>query len=146
MRRAFRLLRLAVVLGLLPAWSVAQESPFVIIIHPSNPTESLSRRDISRKFLREISDWKASGESVVPVDLVPESPIRAAFSRTIHGKEVKAILAYWRHRIFSGRATPPAELRTEEEVIEFVARNTGAIGYVSADISLKDVKALTIDR
>lgn len=44
--------------------------------------------------------------------------------------------AFLQQQIFSGRATPPAELASDAEVIAFVARTPGAIGYVSAGATL----------
>jgi hypothetical protein len=42
------------------------------------------------------------------------------------------IKSYWQERLFSGRATPPTEWATDEEMLKAVRANPAAIGYVAA--------------
>jgi hypothetical protein len=59
---------------------------------------------------------------------------------------VSSIKAYWQKQIFSGRGVPPEEKESDEEVLEYVSKNVGAIGYISesAETSAYDVKVLEI--
>ncbi len=113
----------------------AQRNAFKVIVNESNSTESLSREEVSRFFLKKSSEWK-HGFRVSPVDLVADSAVRAAFSESIHGRKTEWIQSYWQKLIFSGRKTPPPELRSDSEVQDFVRHNVGAIGYVSAQAAL----------
>jgi len=119
------------------------EFPFSVIVHSSNAETSLTKREVSDFFLKKLTKWK-DGRSVVPIDLVEDSRIRISFSRAIHGRQVFAIKSYWQQQIFSGRAVPPREMDSEEEIVHFVARSQGAIAYVSTTTPLKDVKILKI--
>lgn len=79
------------------------------------------------------------------MDLIPSSVARRDFTREVHGKDVSAIKSYWQKLIFSGRATPPSEMRSEQDVVDFVRGRKGAIGYVSAGTALgRGVKVLQI--
>ncbi|GAK58842.1 hypothetical protein U27_05817 [Candidatus Vecturithrix granuli] len=127
--------------------SIAEEpAPFSIIVHASNPVTQLSKEDVSNMFLKKVKHWKESGEAVLPVDLVEDSPIRAQFSESIHGRKITAIKAYWQKQIFSGRGVPPEEKKSENEVLKYVSENPGAIGYIAASTPIDDynVKVLTI--
>ena len=49
-------------------------------------------------------------------------------------------------KIFSGRGVPPPEKESDEEVLEYVSKNAGAIGYVaeSTEINGYSVKLIEI--
>jgi hypothetical protein len=59
---------------------------------------------------------------------------------------VSSIKAYWQKQIFSGRGVPPEEKQSDEEVLEYVSKNVGAIGYISESTvrDAYDVKVLEI--
>jgi ABC-type phosphate transport system substrate-binding protein len=114
-----------------------------VIVHGSNPVESLRAGYASQLFLNKISRWE-HGEKVKPVDRSPRSATRIEFSKSVHGRPVRAVKSYWQQMIFSGRGLPPPELRSDAEVIEYVRRNPGAIGYVWEGTVLENVKAIEI--
>ena len=60
------------------------------------------------------------------------------------GKPVAAVLSHWQRLIFSGKGVPPSELAGEREVVSFVKRTAGAIGYVSESAAVEGVKALPL--
>lgn len=124
--------------------ATAQEQiSFVVIVHPDNPLESVSRARVSRILLKEISRWD-SGLPVQPVDLASNSQVREAFSREVHGRSVSSIKNYWQRQRSSGSATPPEEVANDAAVIAYVKSRPGAIGYVSANARLEGVKALRL--
>jgi len=133
---------LVVIASIIPAAAAAQE--FKIVINETNPTSSISKRDLSRCFMKQATNW-ISGQPVIPVDQAASSEVRQAFSEAIHGRSVSAIKSYWQREIFSGRSVPPAEKASDEEVLAFVRANPGAVGYVSADADVgTGVKVLRI--
>ncbi|MCA9732483.1 MAG: substrate-binding domain-containing protein [Deferribacteres bacterium] len=132
MVKKFNLIILAIGLIIQLSYVDAQEKEkFKIIVHESNSITKLSRKKLSRIFLKKEGQWK-NGEKITAVDLVENSEIREAFSREIHGKNVSSIKAYWQKQIFTGRDVPLPEKLTEEEVIRYVQENDGAIGYVAS--------------
>jgi hypothetical protein len=108
---------------------------FRVIINASNPSRSLSRTEISRLFLKK-ADW-SSQLPVFPVDLPEDSAVRRSFSASILGRQVSSIAQYWQYMLFSGRATPPVSVQTEEEAVAYVRLHPEAIAYVSTSTSLK---------
>ena len=119
---------------------------FKIIVHASNPNSKLTKEDVSKLFLKKVKRWKESDEAVLPVDLVEDSPVREKFSKEIHGRKISSIKAYWQKQIFSGRGVPPEEKKSDEEVLEYVSENAGAIGYISESVEIEEdtVKVLEI--
>ena len=82
---------------LLRSLSIAADEAvsFKVIIHASYPTEHLKKKEISKLFLKKIKQWEDTNKTVLPVDLVDDSPIRAKFSKEIHGRKISSIKAYW---------------------------------------------------
>jgi ABC-type phosphate transport system substrate-binding protein len=120
-----------------PGAGPVRAASYKLVAHASNPVSSLSAAQVERLFLKKVTRWD-DGSEVQPVDLAADSPVRSAFSRDLLGKDVAAIKSYWQKMIFSGRATPPPELSTDAQVLEFVRSNPGAIGYVSAGTAVGD--------
>ncbi len=118
---------------------------FQIIVNSANPQTSLRRAYISKLFLRKVSTWDHGGE-VSAADMPVRSPVRAQFSQGIHGKSASAVKSHWQQQIFSGRGVPPPEFSSNSEVVAYVRRHPGAIGYVSASASTKGVNVIEIRR
>lgn len=135
MSRKAAVLILAAVVLMTVGEVVAAKPEFVVVINESNPISSVNTEQLARCFMKELSTW-STGDPVVPVDQVASSPVREAFSKAIHGRDVAAVKSFWQRQIFSGSGVPPAELATDAEVLEFVRANPGAIGYVAASTPL----------
>jgi ABC-type phosphate transport system substrate-binding protein len=116
---------------------------FQLVVHPDNPTESVSSKDLSAWFLLQVTTWP-SGDKVAPVDQSDEAVITAAFCEKVHGKSLSAIKSFWQKKIFSGKGVPPKKVASDEEVINFVKANPGAIGYVSTSANSAGVKVIKL--
>lgn len=122
----------------------AQQS-FQVIVHPDNPTESISAQRLSWLFLRRATRWD-HGADASPVDLPEGSTIRAEFTEEIHDRSVSAVKAYWTRVIYSGGGLPPPVKQSPTEVVEFVGRNAGGVGYVPSGTPLVGVKVLEVSQ
>ena len=122
----------------------AASEVFELVAHRSTATESLTRAEVSKMFMRSLGKWP-SGERVEAVDRSPKSEICQDFSKEIHGKDCKSIKAYWEGQIFSGKGVGPKRLIYDKEVLEFVREKPGRIGYVRKGSHLPEgVKVLEI--
>jgi len=133
-------------LGIYSSLFASEAITFLVVVHTSNPRSEMTKEEISNLFLKKITRWEETGKLVYPVNQLKNSPARKEFSRKVHEKKIKAIKAYWQQQIFSGRKVPPVEKYSDQEILEYVARKTGAVGYVSAsaDISGYKVKAIEL--
>jgi ABC-type phosphate transport system substrate-binding protein len=123
--------------------SSAPAAGFYVIINPQNPVTSVSRKFVMDAFLKKVTQW---GDlfGIRPVDLRVDSSVRNAFSTELLKRSVSAVKTYWQQMVFSGRDVPPPELDSDEEVVRYVIRNPGGIGYVSPTASLQGVRVLTL--
>jgi ABC-type phosphate transport system substrate-binding protein len=116
---------------------------FQIVVHPSNPVTSLDRKSLLEVFFRKTTRWP-NEQPIRPVDLPTNSPTRQSFSNEALGRSLSAVKAYWLQVIFSGHGVPPPELDSDEQVVSFVARTAGAIGYVSGTAKIEGTKAISL--
>jgi ABC-type phosphate transport system substrate-binding protein len=140
--------RWLILLGLLgtpvaaPAPAHAQDA-FKVVAHPEVPAASVTRAELSQLFLKRKTSWGA-GRPVRPVDQVDRSPTRRTFSQAVHGKPTESIKSFWQQQIFSGRAVPPPEKGSDDEVLAFVRATPGAVGYVSRSAAVSGVKVVMV--
>lgn len=134
-------------LCLLPSvFAAAAETPgqFVVIVNEENPAGSASRSMVAGLFLKRVEKWQ-NGLRSRPVDLVESSRTREIFSQRILGRHIREVEKIWQSAIFSGRDIPPPKKATDAEVVAFVARYPGAIGYVAQTTPLgPGVKVLQV--
>ena len=135
-------LALALLLATSPVWP--QEAAYKVIVNASNPSATVKRDVIAQLFMSRRVTW-AHGPAGDPVDQSMTSPIRDAFSREILGMPLPAVQNYWRKRMLQTREFPPLVKADDSEVIGYVGKNPGAVGYVGASVELPaGVKALKI--
>jgi ABC-type phosphate transport system substrate-binding protein len=138
------LLAVVALLVTLSTRSFAEAAPsYQVIVHPGNPVTSVDRSFLEDAFLKKIVHWP-SDETIHPVDLGPGSPTRHAFSQSVLRRSVDAVKGYWQQRIFSGRDVPPPELDSDDEVVRYVLKYGGAVGYVSGTANIGGAKAVTV--
>lgn len=148
MRGAIRIL-LSATLALLVLCAMGGEPraagapAFLIVVHPDNPGGPLDRKFVEDAFLKKIASWP-NGDVVHPADLAPDSPTRRVFTHDVLNRSVEAVKGYWQQRIFSGRDVPPPEFSRDEEVIEYVLRHPGGIGYVSGSTRVGGCKVVAL--
>jgi len=123
---------------------VAQEASYKVIVNASNSAATVKREAVAQLFLNRKATW-ANGPTADPVDLSMTSPVRDAFSREILGIPLPAVQQYWRRRTLDQKEFPPMVKSAETEVVAYVAKSPGGIGYVAASASLPpEVKVLKV--
>jgi hypothetical protein len=114
----------------------------IVIVNPSVRSADVSKSDLRDLFTGAASSLK-DGSNVTPV-LLKSSATHDEFLSAYIGKNDTAFRASWRSLVFSGQATMPKSLDSEAAVVEFVAHNTGAIGYISKATPHEGVKVLAV--
>jgi ABC-type phosphate transport system substrate-binding protein len=113
----------------------------VVVVNQKNGVNKLSKDEVIDIFLgrnRQLS----SGVTALPLDLPGVSPERDAFYSRLTGKSMSEINAYWARLIFSGRASPPTQVRSQEESMQMVIDNRSAIGYLERSKVSSQVKVV----
>ena len=123
----------------------AEEKPaYQVIVHSSNRLSSLDRKQIAAYFMEARQAWP-NGTLTEPINLQPESEIRAAFSEDVIKLSIEKVRANWRRLLFQGKGLPPPERATEGEILDYVGDRPNAIGYIATGTELGDqVKVLSV--
>jgi TonB family protein len=116
-----------------------------VIANGSIKADMISANEVKSVFLEE-SNSLSDGTHVEPV-LEKDGPVNEAFLHEyLAAGTDEDLQSYYRALVFSGRGSMPKQLGSDAEVVAYVARTKGAIGYVSAETTVEDVKTLTIVR
>ena len=129
MRRRLTLSCLLFLLGVLP-WAAAR-ADLAVVVNTGSGVAVLTRNEVINIFLGRYRQY-FNGLEAHPVDLPDHSPERVQFYRSLLGKELADVNAYWARLEFSGRATPPPRVQHAEEVIRWVVSHPGGIGFVDS--------------
>ena len=70
------------------------------------------------------------GQPLRPVNLPSGAALRQRFLARLLQQDDEAYTAYWTVRRYIGQGVPPRELRSSAEVVDYVSRTPGAVGYV----------------
>lgn len=102
----------------------------VVIVNPANPA-ILSKGLVVSYYLGESRSW-SGGVPIKLLELSPDNPTRAAFDRDVLGKSTQQLKDIWSQNSLSGKAIPPRDLTSDEEVKKAVSASKIAIGYIKA--------------
>jgi hypothetical protein len=84
------------------------------------------------------------GSRVEPV-LLKAGEVHEAFVRQYTGKTPASLATYYRSLVFTGKGGMPKTFASEAELVEYVKRTEGAIGYVSSEANTDGVKILKVE-
>ncbi|HYW37112.1 MAG TPA: TonB family protein [Terriglobales bacterium] len=120
----------------------ALASDVKVIANWSVKADTISALDLKRVFLEEKISL-ADGTHVEPV-LEKDGPVHEVFLQEYLGMSEDDLQTHYRTLVFTGRGSMPKALGSDAEVVAYVARTRGAIGYVSSAASTERVKTLAI--
>jgi len=119
----------------------ARAADVKVIANPSVTATSVSAGDVKDVFL--LDKDSLGGSHVVPV-LIKGGPTHEAFLKEYLGKNDAALQAFYRSLVFTGKGSMPKVLASDAEVVAYVAKTKGAMGYVSGGASTEGVKTLAV--
>ena len=112
-----------------------------VIANPSVKVESISARELKSLYLGEKSS--INGTHVEPV-IERRGPAHEAFLRDYLGQTDDQLQKYYEALVFTGRGAMPKTVSSDAEVVAYVAKTRGAIGYVGTGASVEGVRTLAI--
>jgi hypothetical protein len=122
-------LKLACLMALLMFAITPARAELVVIVNVDRDIDYLSHEEVVNIFMGRYRKL-AEGISLQPLDIKGDAPERRDFYAKLLDKSLAEINAYWARLIFSGRTSPPLALTNQSEVIERIAHDSNAIGYV----------------
>jgi len=132
---------LALAVAAVPGSAAAQGAELKLIANPSVAATEISVGEIRAIFL-VTKTALADGTTVEPVLTSTGAAHRALLSYV--GKTDATLTAYLRGLVFTGKASMPKTCDSDAEVVAYVAKTKGAVGYVSASAPAAGTKTLAI--
>jgi len=117
---------------------------FVVIAHPSNQFDALSRSKVSYLFLRKVSRWPWGAE-VAALDLAEDEPIRREFVQKVLRMTEEQLAEYWIDQRATRGVSPLLQVRDAAAAKLWVAARPGGIAYIPSSALDSTVKAIRID-
>ena len=111
-----------------------------VIANAAINSASISDSELRSVFLLQRKTLK-DGSAVEPV-LQKRGPVHDAFCKQFLSRDGEEIRIYYDGIVFTGKGSMPKQLNSDADVVKYVARTPGAIGYVSSSASTDGVKVL----
>jgi ABC-type phosphate transport system substrate-binding protein len=122
----------ASILGLFLSLTVGTASAeVVVVVSVENPTESLSRAQLTDIYLGRLNRFPHGG-AVTPLDQREGATAHRMFYRDYLGQTPAQIKAHWSKLIFTGRGQPPRSVADDSAVADTVAASSDALGYLDS--------------
>jgi ABC-type phosphate transport system substrate-binding protein len=113
-----------------------------VIANSSVGATSVSSDELKGVFLATKSSL-SDGSHVEPV-LLKGGAVHEAFLKDYVGKTDSGLETYYRSLVFTGKGSMPKQFATDAEVVAFVEKTKGAIGYVAAATASGSAKVLEV--
>ena len=124
------------------ATGILNAADIKVVANASVAASSVSADDLKGVFLATKTSL-ADGSHVEPV-LLKTGAAHESFLKQYLGKTDSALETYYRSLVFTGKGSMPKMLASDSEVVCYVAKTKGALGYVSAAASAEGVKVLDV--
>jgi TonB family protein len=132
------------VAGIAMLASVNASAEGVKVIGNSSVQENqISAQELKSVFLRE-RNTLSDGTHVEPV-LAKSGPAHEAFLKQYLNQTDSELLNYYRSLVFTGKGSMPRVFGSDDEMVAYVSKTRGAIGYVSSEAGAPGTKTLIVE-
>ncbi len=134
-----KILAIGVLLGLM---SNAFAADYTVIANKSVSAGSLGKNELQAIFLGEKTKWDDG--KPIKIVVLEDGNAHKAFLKNVIGKTPSQFENYWKKQIFTGKAAAPKSFGEMSSLVDYVAGQAGAIGYVASSQSTGSTKTITI--
>ncbi len=128
------------ILALLSGAAMAAEP--IVIVNPGVNVDTLDSKTVRYIFLGKKTSWDG-GVRIIPVAL-ETGALHKDFLKTYVRKTPSQFSTHWKRMTFTGKAEEIRTFRSEAQLVEFVSKQPGAVGYVSGSAAIDGVKAVPV--
>lgn len=121
--------------------SVLAGEQFLVIANQSIEDNRLAPSTISKIYQGTKTKWDNGDIRVV---MLRRGPTHENFVRDIVGSTPSKLRNFWKKVLFTGMGTPPRIFKKEADLVEFVAKTKGSIGYITNSTPHQGVKVIAL--
>ena len=122
-------------------FSQSSMADIVIVVNEDSPLTSLSSKEAKRIFLG-VTKKLPNGKSIKIADVTNDKEMMAEFYMTVTNKSVSEIKSRWAGLAFSGKAVPPARLKSQGDVKIWLKINESGISYIDSKNMEKGIRVV----
>jgi len=108
----------------------------VVIVHPGNSLEAITKDKLKRIYLGKSKEFP-NGLIIAALDQEKESEEKEKFYKKVVGKSLSQVSAYWSRLII-----PPRVLPNDEAIKSWVASHPESIAYINAESADNSIKTI----
>lgn len=145
MMKKFFLLSLIVAAIITPAVmhpAPAHAETVYVFVNAGVPDGALTQTEIQNIYLGKKDKWNDNQK--INFTALSSGPCLEAFLKQHVARTDFQFQNYWKKQIFTGQGQPPRAFASDAELIDYVSRTSGAIGYSCTQPAPGKVKMLTI--
>lgn len=102
---------------------------WLVVVNQDSELTELSQKQVMSLFLGR-AQFLPTGSRVKTFDFPVDSQIRAGFYRSLTGKNIADIDAYWARLRYSGRASPPQPMENGDAIIKKISEHSAGLAYL----------------
>lgn len=124
------------------AFSPASGPELAIIVNKENPADKLTAGEVKLYWLRKIKKrWPELNKNIKPVDRKTRNAEQDKFYEIILGMSAADVETYFNAKQYESGEKPQDKLPTDDAIIDFVAEEPGAIGFINSASLTPQAKA-----
>lgn len=100
----------------------------LVVASSASSLAALSKSEVRQLYLGNASS--AGGAAIMVLDMPEGSAERQLFYSRVAGKNESQLKSYWARMIFTGKGTPPRQVRDSGEMARQLKGNPKALGYL----------------
>lgn len=113
-----------------------------VIVHQDNYS-GLKESDIKDIFLGRVTEFPLENTDIVPI-MMEDRDINNFFAENLLNTTPQRWSSDWSKLVFTGKASSPKHIPDPRDIIDAVASNRGAIGYVPLKFVTNDVRIVLV--
>lgn len=122
--------------------STAVAGELIVVANKNVKDVKLSKDDVKDIFLGKKTEW--SDSSKISFVILKNKQDEEDFMKNYVGKSFDQFNNYWKQQVFTGNGQMPKSFDNVKDMIDYVSKTDGAVGYLSTDASPAELKKLEV--
>jgi len=121
----------------------ARAQDAVFVGHPESTDKSINTDDVKNILLGNLTKWRSG--PVIKLCVLTDGPMHEKVIKDNTQRSADQFDKFWIRRVFTGNGAMPAKMKSDAEVIAFVATTPGAFGYVDKASVTDKVRVIPVN-
>ncbi|WP_240615599.1 hypothetical protein [Alteromonas facilis] len=114
-------------------------SDLVVVVNKNSAVEELTKKEVIDIYMGRYVSFP-NGEPAKPIDFPANSEIKQRFYQMLVNQDERKIKSYWSRLLFSGRAKPPIETDSSDEVVTLLSTEYSGLAYVERELVTPEMR------